>query len=126
MNERNRIFEGFATTPSRYILQGDNVRILPKPDNTYSATLWYVPVPPTLANPGNVAVPPFGDEYLACRAAIDCKQKEESDVSVLMAQANEAERQVLESSANRDAGLPQRMTDTSTMNDSSWLRWWQA
>lgn len=124
LNERNRIFEGIGAQPSRYILVGSKIRFVPVPSASYTAKLYYVPMPAFLVAGGTIDLPPYGEEYLTAKAGADCKQKEESDPSVIMAQEREAERYILEVMANRDAGLPQRMTDTSLMNDSSWLRWW--
>ena len=123
-NERNKASQSAIDSPSRYIIVGNKVKFVPTPSNNHTATVYYVPMPTALTLLGSIELPPYGEEYLTSKAGVDCKQKEESDPSVLMAQEQEAERFLLEVLANRDNGLPMRMTDTSAMNDGAFDRWW--
>jgi hypothetical protein len=47
-------------------------------------------------------------------------QKEESDVSVLMAQKAELKQRITESAANRDADNPLTVTDIYLSNNKFW------
>ena len=51
------------------------------------------------------------EEYVTIDAAIKCLQKEESDVSMLMAQKQAIKNRIHNMAANRDAGDPESVTD---------------
>lgn len=55
------------------------------------------------------------EEYIVIDAAIKCKDKEESDVTVLAARKVEKKKEIEGISANRDTGAPARVADV--MND---------
>lgn len=57
------------------------------------------------------------EEYVTIDAAVKCLQKEESDVSMLLAQKQALIDRIENMAANRDAGEPERVTDIQRMND---------
>lgn len=59
------------------------------------------------------------EEYVVVDAAIKAMIKEESDPSALMSRKMELKQRVIDSAANRDASLPSRVTDTSSI-DLGW------
>src|SRR6185369_115459 len=98
----------------RYHLIGDSIKFVPAPTQTHTIKLYYVKAPVVLAADGDLIDGVSGwEEYVICDAAIKMLQKEESDVSVVMAQKNGLIKRINEMSANRDAGTPMRVSDTT-------------
>lgn len=56
------------------------------------------------------------EEYIVVDAAMKCLQKEESDVSVLMAEKSALKQRIEAMASNRDAGKPERITDVNAQN----------
>lgn len=109
-NERNKVQSGIECL--RYRLMGSKIKFSPVPTGSSSVQLWYVPVAPTLVDDADT----FNDvnnfsEYVVVDTAIKMLQKEESDVSVLMAQKDRLKRRLEEMANNRDAGSPESITD---------------
>lgn len=123
-NERNRIINGWVGTPVRYILKGGKILFSPIPTTTDPVIMYYIPAPAALTLGGSVEVFNGFDEYIMIDAAIKMKQKEESDVSVLLADRAEMLQLINETLIGRDAGLPQRMTDIARLNDRAWFQFW--
>lgn len=124
-NERNRnqdISWGLAGGPDvRYRIMGSNLKLSPVPNGIYSLQLWYVPSAPVLDDDADT----FNDvngfaEYVIVDAAIKMLQKEESDVSVLMAQKMALKKRLEEMSVNRDAGQPESVSDIYAENNEYW------
>jgi hypothetical protein len=120
--ERNRLnTTGWVEKPFRYILVGSKIRVLPTPDATSeSLEIIYVPSPAELTANSTVEVWNGWDEYIMIEAAILCKQKEESDPTVLVMQREKVEKMIQDTMRVRDAGFPQKMTDVSRINDAYW------
>ncbi len=59
------------------------------------------------------------EEYVVVDAAIKCKEKEESDASVLAAQKAELRARIVAASKNRDASEPAKVVDRTAANE-----WW--
>jgi hypothetical protein len=125
-NERNRnqdVTWGLIGGPNvRYRIVGSNIKFSPLPEGIYPMQLWYVPLAPTMAADGDT----FDDlnqygEYVVIDAAIKMLQKEESDVSVLMAQKQAMKRRLEEMSLNRDAGQPESISDIYSENNEFWF-----
>ena len=117
-NERNRGQNGAPET-LRYRIMGSNIKF--NPAVSASVQIWYVPVAPTLVSDADT----FNDvnkysEYIVVDAAIKMLQKEESDVSVLMAQKQALKRRLEEMAGNRDAGSPESVTDIYAQYDDFW------
>lgn len=104
-------------TTARYRILGNELRLVPadRAEGTYR--IWYVPraSEKTLATDVIDGVNGW-EEYIVVDAAIKCMQKEESDVSVLMAQKAALQKRIEDMAQNRDAGSSQRVTDV-TMNE---------
>lgn len=124
-NDRNRYsvpnFQAFyGVTNLRYRLNGANLWLTPTPASGQSIQLWYVPRMTTLSALSSTADGISGwTEYIICDAAMKCLQKEESDVSVLMAEKQALKLRIEAMAENRDAGPPPKVVD----NQSSDL-WW--
>lgn len=106
----------------RYRIMGSNLKLSPLPDGAYTLQLWYVPTAPVLASDSDSFddVNGFG-EYVIVDAAIKMLQKEESDVSVLMAQKQALKRRLEEMANNRDAGQPMSVSDVYAENNEFWF-----
>ena len=97
-----------------YRLSGNNIMLIPASPSGQSIRLWYVPRLIELAADGNSADGISGwDEYIIVDAAIKALQKEESDVSVLMAQKQALIARIEAAGENRDQGAPQTVSDVS-------------
>ena len=120
--DRNRYavpnFQSFyGVTNLRYRLNGDNLWLTPTPAAGQTIQVWYVPKLPTLDVLTATADGISGwTEYVICDAAIKCMQKEESDVSVLMAQKQALTARIQAMADSRDIGSPHRVSD-SLQND---------
>lgn len=116
-NERNNNINATWNEAIRYRLVGSNITFSPAPTGTMNCRLWYLPVATKLASGGDT----LDDlnqysEYVIVDAAIKCMQKEESDVSVLMAQKAALTARITQMAQNRDAGSSESITDV--YNDS--------
>jgi len=125
-NERNRnqdVSWGLLTGPTiRYRVMGNNLKFSPAPDSNYTTRVWYIPKATLLVADVDV----FDDlnqwsEYVVCDAAIKMMQKEESDVSVLMAQKAELKRRIEVMAESRDAGQPASVSDIYAENNEYWF-----
>lgn len=110
-NERNVQIEA-AVEHFRYRLAGSNIIFSPIPSGTQTVRLWY--------NPSAVKLSANGDtlndinqwsEYVIVDAAIKCLNKEESDVSVLMATKADLRKRIENMAQSRDAGQPESISD---------------
>lgn len=116
-NERTRftthsVWSIMGVPEIRYRLVGSNIVFSPIPDSAVPIKLWYVPVATKLT----LNTDSFNDlnqyaEYVIVDAAMKMMQKEESDVSVLMAQKQLLTKRIEEASQNRDAGEPESVSD---------------
>ena len=111
--ERNRyVYPNISATffgvfNMRYRVMGNNIKFIPVPSTGQYITLHYIPRMPILLKDTDVADGINGwTEYVIVDAAIRALQKEESDVSVLMAQKMALKQRIEESATNRDAGIP--------------------
>lgn len=115
--ERNK-YNSINTTPRygrshlRYRINGDNLMLMPTPEAGLSLQVWYIPRMVELVADGDIAKGVSGWlEYVIVDAAIKMMQKEESDVSVLMAQKQMLIQRIESAAASRDAGAPPRVVD---------------
>lgn len=96
----------------QYRIVGAKVRFNRIPDPNMTFRLWYYPVSVVLVNDSDE----FADinnyvEYVITDAAIKMLQKEESDVTVLMAQKQALHERIKTMAQNRDANEPESVTD---------------
>jgi hypothetical protein len=90
----------------RYRVLGDKIHFIPTPSSGQYIKLWYIPRLVTLLQDTDLMKGISGwSEYVIVDAAIKALQKEESDVSVLMAQKMALLKRIEEAASNRDAGI---------------------
>lgn len=98
----------------RYHLRGSEIHLVPRPNTNQSLRLWYVPAMPALTSDSSTLDGINGwEEYVITDVAIKMAQKEESDVSVLMAQKAALIQRINSSAINRDAGAPDKVSDVT-------------
>lgn len=125
--ERNRyVYPNITSTflgvfNLRYRLMGDKLHFIPTPASGQIVTLWYVPRLPIMLKDTDVLDGINGwTEYVIVDAAIKALQKEESDVSVLMAQKQALLDRIQSSAMNRDAGMPDTISNTRGTNSGGY------
>jgi len=115
----------YGLTNLRYRLQGNNVWFTPQPAGGQTIRMWYVPRLTPLTSDASLVDGVSGwTEYIIVDAAIKAMQKEESDVSVLMAQKQALIARIEAAAENRDAGNPQVVSDTQAQNYSGGGNGW--
>lgn len=98
---------------ARYRLMGDKIEFIPIPSAGQFIKLWYIPRMRQLLQDTDILDSISGwNEYIIVDAAIKALQKEESDVSVLMAQKQALIDRIQSSAMNRDAGEPDTISNT--------------
>lgn len=104
----------------RYKLLGSNIMFIPSPSAGQYVRLWYIPRVTQLLKDTDIldSISGWG-EYVIVDAAIKALQKEESDISVLAAEKMMLKQRIEESAVNRDAGLPEKISDVRT-NTELW------
>jgi len=116
-SDRNRYavpnFQSFyGVTNLRYRLNGTNLWLTPTPAAGQTLRLWYVPRLTQLISNSDTADGISGwTEYIIVDGVIKCKEKEESDVSVEMAQKQALIQRIESAAENRDAGNPAVVSD---------------
>jgi len=122
--ERNRyavpnLQSFYGLTNMRYRLRGMNkLWLTPFPAGGQNLRLWYVPRLTELVDDTSEADGVSGwTEYMICDAAMKALQKEESDVSVLMAEKMALIARIESAAENRDPGSPMTVADTQTASD---------
>lgn len=99
----------------RYRLVGNTLTLIPTPSSGQYMRMWYIPRLTQLTATADTADGVSGwTEYMICDGAIKCGQKEETDVSVLLAQKQALIKRIEDSGMNRDAGMPDTISDTRT------------
>lgn len=115
--DRNRYavpnFQSFyGLTNLRYRLNGNQIWFTPLPAANQRIRLWYIPRMTQLVLDTDVVDGVSGwTEYIIVDAAIKCMQKEESDVSALMAQKQMLIKRIDAMAESRDAGSPAKVSD---------------
>jgi|GEM_PF-2303213 len=101
-------------TDLRYAISGQNLTVQPVPSNVVTVTVSYVPYPQVLVNAGDVLdlrYDPWA-EFIHIFAAIEMRDKEESDTSVLAAKLGALKARIARSAPERDIGQVQTMRDS--------------
>lgn len=105
-------------TNLRYRLNGSKLWIKPLPASGQTIRLWFAPrFIPLSAESDTFDGISGWTEYVIVDSAIKALVKEESDVSVLMAQKQALIARIEAAAANRDAGMPATVADAQ----SEWL-----
>lgn len=116
-NRRNEqeigtVLSAFGLPYLEYRLTGSKLRLNRTPDSGLTFRIFYYPVAQTLADDTDT----FDDingfaEYVIVDVAIKMLNKEESDVTVLMAQKEELKRRIEALAKDRDVNEPESVTD---------------
>lgn len=122
--DRNRfVYPNTASTiygvfNMQYRLMGNNIEFIPTPTAGQSIRLWYIPrLTALLQDTDTTTVGISGwTEYIIVRAAKYALDKEESDTSKLDQQILFLKDRIESTAANRDAGQPDRISDTRGNN----------
>lgn len=99
-----------------YRWMGNKLELIPTPAANQPFRIQYIPRLQSLLQPTDMTDVSISGwlEYVITDVAIKILQKEESDVSVLMAQKVALKARIEESANNRDAGRPDTITDVRT------------
>lgn len=120
--ERNRykFYPGWTyATPIYYRIQDSGINFIPGPSGTFAITLNYYPVFVHLVNGSDTFDGVNGwEEYAIWKAVADCRGKGDEDPSYALGKAKELELKIQSMSEQRDAGAPERMTETDS--DYGW------
>lgn len=102
----------------RYRLLGNKLKLIPTAQPGQQLRLWYIPRMVMLLKDTDIVDGVSGwTEYIAVDAAIKALLKEEGDVSALAAVRAVLEKRIEEAAENRDAGLPDTISDTRRNTD---------
>lgn len=102
----------------RYRVMGSNIHFIPTPSAGQIVRMWYIPRVTALLQDTDICDGVSGwTEYIIVDAAIKAMQKEESDVSVLMAQKMALKARIEETAMNRDAGQGDTISSTRTWSE---------
>ena len=105
----------------QYRIVGQQIHFSPRPGANETIRLWFIPRPVALLADYQVLDGISGwEEYVIVDAAIKAMQKEESDVSVLMAQKQGLLNRITAAASNRDAGLGEAVTDVRGFSYDRW------
>lgn len=97
----------------QYRMVGSNIEFIPTPSSGQQLRIWYIPRLPQLLQDTDLTTSSISGwiEYVIVDAAIKALQKEESDVSILLAQKEALRIRIEGAAANRDTGQPDRVSD---------------
>lgn len=97
----------------QYRLMGNNLQFIPTPTSNQPIRVWYIPRVTELLQDTDITVAGISgwSEYIITDAAIKAMQKEESDTSLLNGQKLALIKRIEDSSANRDVGQPDKISD---------------
>ena len=102
----------------QYRWMGNKLELIPAPSGSQPFRIHYIPRLDAMIQDADLSTTSISGwlEYVITDVAIKILQKEESDVSVLMAQKMALKARIEESAANRDAGRPDTISDTRNAN----------
>lgn len=102
----------------KYRLIGNQIEFIPTPQAGQIIQLWYIPRMVSMLKDTDLCDGVSGwTEYIITDAAIKALQKEESDVTVLMAQKMALIDRIQAAAENRDAGEPDLISNTRKYTD---------
>lgn len=129
-SDRNRfVYPNTASTiygvfNLQYRLLGTNqIEFIPTPSGGQALRLWYIPRLRELLQDTDTTTMGISGwiEYVIVRAAYYALTKEESDTGPLVLQLGALQKRIEESAANRDAGMPDTI---SNVNNGNWSNGW--
>jgi hypothetical protein len=106
----------------QYRVLGNILEFIPTPSAGQGIRVWYIPRMTELlldTDTTNFGVSGW-QEYVIVRAAKYALDKEESDTTVLTQELVYLKQRIEETAANRDAGQPDRISDTRGGNGNGW------
>jgi len=108
----------------RYRMMGSNIEFIPTPSGNQQIRIQYIPRLPKLLMDTDLTTTGISDwnEYIILKAAILALTKEESDTSRLETQLQYQIDRITASSANRDAGQPDTISNTRGSAGNGWGR----
>lgn len=105
----------------RYRTMGNKLHFIPQPSAGQYVRVWYVPRMERLLKDTDMLDGVNGwTEYVIVDAAIKALEKEESDVSALMAQKQMLQDRIQSTAMNRDAGQPDTISATRSNSSGHW------
>jgi hypothetical protein len=107
----------------QYRLMGNNqIEFIPTPSAGQAIRVWYIPRLQELLQETDTTITGVSGwiEYVIVRAAIYALAKEESDTTKLEQQILFLKGRIEETAANRDAGIPDKISDTRANNGSGY------
>jgi hypothetical protein len=118
----------YNTNLVRYRLRSNKIMFKPTP-SAQTMTIWYTPVFAKLVNDTDEFDGINGwEDFVVCDATMKCLMKEESDVTMLLAEKKGIEDRIDAMKKARDQGRPDRVTDTTGLRvptlflgDESWV-----
>lgn len=107
----------------QYRVMGSNITFIPTPSAGQAIRLWYIPRLTELLKDTDTTTTGISGwiEYVIVRAAKYALDKEESDTTKLDQELLFLKGRIEESAANRDAGIPDKVSDT---NQGNWSNGW--
>lgn len=102
----------------QYRMMGNNIEFIPTPSAGQTIRLWYIPRLTNLLQDTDTTAMSISGwvEYVIVRAAKYALDKEESDTSKLDTQIIFLTDRIISSASNRDAGQPDKISDTRSNN----------
>jgi len=106
----------------QYRVMGSNLEFIPTPSGGQAIRLWYIPRLTQLLADNDVTTQGISGwiEYVIVRAAKYALDKEESDSTNLTNELLFLKQRIEETAANRDAGQPDRISDTRSNNGTGY------
>jgi hypothetical protein len=106
----------------QYRVMGSNIEFIPTPTAGQSIRLWYIPRLTQLLQDTDTTVVGISGwaEYIIVKAAYYALTKEESDTASLVMQLQALTDRIISSAANRDAGQPDKISDTRANTGSGY------
>ena len=108
-------------TNTLYQIRDNLIKFIPNPTVSGTVTLFYVPESQQFATDGTddavmvvTKAPQVArgyEEYVVVSAAINCLQKEESDIQILLVQKQQLKERIENAATNRDQGESTAITD---------------
>lgn len=107
----------------QYRVMGSQIQFIPTPSAGQAIRLWYVPRMTQLLQDTDTTLMGISGwiEYVIVRAAKYALDKEESDTTILTQEIVFLKTRIEEMASNRDAGMPDRISDT---NQGNWSNGW--
>jgi hypothetical protein len=106
----------------QYRVMGNNIQFIPTPSAGQQIRVWYIPRLVQLLQDTDTTTLGISGwvEYVICKAAYLALTKEESDTQPLVMQLAALQKRIEETAANRDAGLPDKISDARSNNGTGW------